>query len=310
MSALPDIVQNLIAGLSVGCIYAVIALGFTIIFSSTQLVNFAQGEFVMLGAMLSFWMLAEPPVGLAWPLVLALPAATMVTVVVGILLGWLLMRPLKNANQVSLIIITVGAAIFIHGWASFFWGKEAVAPNPFTDWVGFIKLPTALTGDPESLEVFVQGQELWLMGITLVMVLVLTIFFNKTMAGKALRAVAENREGARLVGINVSRMVIFAFALSAAIGALAGAALAPLSMAQYNMGTMLGLKGFSAAIVGGLGNFYGSVAAGLLLGVLENFGSFYLSSDYKDAFAFIILLLVLFVSPRGLPALFARRKAS
>lgn len=306
MSALPDILQNLITGLSVGCIYAIVAIGFTIIFSSTELVNFAQGEFVMLGAMVSYWLMTT----MHWPLFLVLPGATILTVIVGIVIGWVLLRPLKHASPVALIIITVGASIFIQGWASFFWGKDAVAPTAFTEWVGLFQLPTALTHDPESPPVFIMGQQLWLMGIAAAMVLGLTIFFRKTLIGKALRAVAVNRHGAQLVGINVSWMIVFAFALSAAIGALAGAALAPLSMPSYNMGTMMGLKGFSAAIVGGLGNFYGSVAAGLLLGIMESFGARYISSDYKDAFAFIILLLVLFISPQGLLAIRRRRNAA
>ena len=147
------------------------------------------------------------------------------------------------------------------------------------------------------------------MGLAAAMMIVLTIFFNHTMVGKAMRAVSANRHGARLIGVNVSRMVIGAFALSAAMGAVAGAAIAPISCGYYNMGTMMGLKGFAAAIVGGLGNFPGSIMAGLLLGVLETFGARYLLSQYKDAIAFIILLAVLFINPQGLLA-FRRRKAN
>jgi branched-chain amino acid transport system permease protein len=172
-----------------------------------------------------------------------------------------------------------------------------------------IKLPTVL--DPNTFGVIIGWQQIWMMGLTLAMVLLLSLFFNRTLVGKAIRAVSVNRHGARLMGINVPRMVVIAFGLSAAMGALAGAAIAPISSTYYNMGTMMGLKGFAAAIVGGLGNFTGSVIAGLLLGVLESLGAGYISSEYKDAFAFIILLVMLVISPNGLPTLLRRfRKAA
>lgn len=306
MEQLPDILQYIIAGLALGSTYAIVAIGFTIIFSSTEVVNFAQGEFVMLGAMSSFWLVST----YHWPLYLAVPVAMALAMVVGILLGWVLMRPRKTASPVSLIIITVGASMLLQGFASNLWGKDAVPLPAFSgDTALLINLPVALTGDPDALPVFIMPQQLWVMGLTAVMVIGLTLFFNRTMVGKALRAVAVNRHGARLMGVNVSRMVMGAFALSAAMGALAGAAIAPISCGQYDMGAMMGLKGFAAAIVGGLGNFPGSIVAGLLLGIMESFGAGYLSSEYKDAFAFIILLLVLFISPNGIFA-FLRRKVS
>jgi branched-chain amino acid transport system permease protein len=306
MSHLPDILQYLISGLALGSIYAIVAVGFTIIFSSTQIVNFAQGEFVMLGAMFSYTL----AVVCKWPVALAVPAAALAAMVVGMLLGWVLMRPLKDASPTSLIIITVGVSMLLQGAASMVWGKDPLQMPAFSkvDYLS-LTLPQKLTG-PDAYPVMVNTQELWVMGLVLVMVLALTLFFNRTMLGKAMRAVAVNRHGARLVGVNVSRMVVIAFALSAAIGALAGATIAPISMASYGMGTMMGLKGFAAAIVGGLGNFTGSIVAGILLGVMETFGAGYLSSQYKDAFAFIILLVVLIISPNGILALWRARRAA
>ncbi|MHB9134332.1 MAG: branched-chain amino acid ABC transporter permease [Armatimonadota bacterium] len=304
MDSLPDIVQLLITGLAQGSIYAIVAIGFTIVFSSTEIVNFAQGEFVMLGAMSSYWLVVEHQ----WPLYLAIPVAIFISMIVGMALGWVLMRPLKNASPVSLIIITVGASMLMQGVASQIWGKDPLNLPPFTEGSPVIfSLPKWLTNNAVNSEVFILPQQLWVMGLTAVIVLGLTLFFNRTIIGKALRAVAVNRHGARLVGINVSRMVIGAFALSAAIGAVAGASIAPISSGYYNMGTMIGLKGFAAAIVGGLGNFPGSIIAGLLLGVLESLGAGYISSDYKDALAFIILLLMLVISPTGILAWRRRR---
>ncbi len=298
MSHLPDILQSIVAGLAQGSIYAIVAVGFTIIFSCTEVVNFAQGEFVMIGAMTSYGLIA----GLGWHWWCAVPVAILVALVVGMALGWIIMRPLKNASVPSLIIITVGASMLLQGFASQLWGKDAVNVNPYAAGVLLWQLPH--TPYPVAIEY----QKVLVMGVMLLIVLALTLFFNLTMTGKAMRAVAVNRHGARLIGVNVSRMVIGAFALSAAIGAAAGAVIVPLSSGQFNMGTMLGLKGFAAAIVGGLGNFPGSIIAGLLLGVLEKFGAYYISSDYKDAFAFIILLVVLITSPQGLLA-FRRRRA-
>jgi len=307
MGLLPDIAQCLFSGLALGSIFAIVAVGFTIIFSSTEVVNFAQGEFVMLGAMLSYCLVSEP---LKLPLLLAVPLAVAIALVVGMGLGWVLMRPLKKASPVSLIIITVGASMLLQGIASHLWGIDQVSLPEFTphDPIN-LTLPFWMTHNHDAYPVTIQVQELWVMGLAALMVIGLTLFFRFTMMGKAMRAVAANRHGARLVGVNVSRLVMGAFALSAAMGAIAGAAVAPITSGQYSMGTMMGLKGFAAAIVGGLGSFPGSIIAGLFLGVLETFGARFLSSDYKDAFAFIILLVVLFVSPNGIPALL-RRKAN
>ena len=301
MNYLADIVQTLVFGLAQGGIYALIAVGFTIIFSSTQVVNFAHGEFVMIGAMVSAWLC----VLLGWPLWLAIPTAMLAAMLIGLLLGWLLMRPLKSASPVSLIIITIGSSMLLQGVASMIWGKDPLVANAFSSRAAFNVHLSAHAAGPTLI---IQSQQLWILGITLLVVTGMSLFFRFTLVGKAMRAVAVNRHGAQLTGINVSRMVYFAFALAAIIGALAGSAIAPLSSASYNMGTMLGMKGFAAAIVGGLGNFPGSVIAGLLLGVLETFGAGYISSSYKDAFAFIIILVVLIISPQGILAFRRREK--
>jgi len=318
MESLPDILQNLVTGLATGSIYAIVAVGFTIIFSSTQVVNFAQGEFVMLGAMgvymLTTWNWRHPEfAGLHWPLPVAVLLAAMLAAVVGLLLGWVLMRSLKSASAPALIIITIGASMLLQGVASQLWGKDAVPARAFTTAMPFdapirFHLPRALVG-PDAYPVAIEWQQLWVVALTLLMMLGLALFFNRTLVGKAMRAVSANRHGAQLMGINVSHMVVGAFALSAALGAFAGATIAPITYGYYNMGTLIGLKGFAAAIVGGLGNFSGSVVAGLLLGITESLAVMIPGlSDYKDAVAFVILLAMLVISPNGLPALLRRGK--
>jgi branched-chain amino acid transport system permease protein len=310
-----DLLQNLLLGISQGSIYALIAVGFTIIFSATEIVNLAQGEFIMLGAMFTFWFSAPASTdgsigGLGLPMYLAVIFAVIATMLVGIIMGWVMMRPLKKANATTMIIITIGVSMIIQGIASHAWGKDAVMVEPFTNFndgaMVIMNVPFLKPIDGVPPQLFIQQQQIWIIGIMLILVIMLTLFFNLTMAGKAMRAAAMNKIGAKLVGVNVSRTVMLAFGLSAAIGALGGAAIAPI-YAQYDMGGLLGLKGFAAAIVGGLGNFPGSVIAGLILGMAEAVGANY-ASNYKDAISFIILLIVLIISPHGLPALLKRRR--
>ena len=171
----------------------------------------------------------------------------------------------------------------------FVWGKDPYMLPPFSG-----TKPILILG------AVVQSQTLWVLGMTIIVVVLLTIFFKKTRYGKAMIACADNPEAARLVGIRVNIMILISFALSAAIGAVAGAVITPISLMEYDRGALLGLKGFGAAILGGLGSFYGSVVAGLLLGIIESLCAGLISSGYKDAVALLLLLLVLFVKPSGL----------
>ena len=278
------LLQYLISGLTNGAIYALIALGFGIIYNATTIINFAQGEMVMLGALcaISIYQL-EPSLPLAF-----LGGVGVVTLV-GLTFERLALRPVKDPNPLTLIIITVGGAVFIKGVAMLLWGKEAYPLPSFSGNVP-LHLGTAT----------VLPQNLWVMGLTALLVLALEAFFRLTLMGKAMRACAYNIRAARLVGIAAGRMVQFSFGLSAALGAGAGILIAPLTLGVYDMGTMLGLKGFSAAIIGGLGSSLGGVLGGLLLGVVEALASGYISSGYRDAVAFLLLLIVLFLRPQGL----------
>ncbi len=279
-----QLLQFLATGVTVGSIYALVGLGFALIYNASDVVNFAQGEFVMLGAMTTVALLNA---GL--PLALAGVVATLLTALVGLLLERFAIEPAAGASVVSTIIITIGAAIFLRGGVLLLWGK------------GFHTLPP-FTGDTpiQFWGATLLPQSLWVLGITALLVALVRAFFNRTLLGKALLACSFNRNAAQLVGINVRVMLRLAYALSAALGALAGLLIAPITFTSYEAGVMLGLKGFSAAIVGGIGNPMGAVAGGLLLGVLESLGAGLISSGYKDAIAFLFVLMVLFFEPTGL----------
>ncbi len=280
-----ELLQFLISGLTSGAIYALIALGFTIIYNATEVINFAQGEFVMFGAMFMATFMGK----LGWPLPVAFTLAVLFTAGIGILVERLAIYPAKHATPITLIIITIGVSILLKGMAMFVWGKDSLPVPAFIS-----ERPIQIFGAtivPQSLLVIM---------VALVSVFLLEIFFRKTIRGKAMRACATNRLAARLIGIKVEPLVLFAFGLSASLSAIAGAIISPITFATYDMGTMLGLKGFSAAVLGGLSSSMGSVAGGFLLGILESLAAGFLSSAYKDAAAFVILLLMLFIKPEGL----------
>ncbi|MFA5322122.1 MAG: branched-chain amino acid ABC transporter permease, partial [Smithella sp.] len=223
------------------------------------------------------------------PLVPAILLAIVVSTGVGILFERLAIRPLKDAQPFSLIIITIGASIFLRGAAMLIWGKDTHA------------LPAFSSNEPLYIGgATILPQHLWILGVTVLIIIASRIFFNYSVAGKAMRACSYNPRAAGLVGINVKSMVLLSFALSSAIGSLAGIIIAPLTMTSYDVGAMLGLKGFCAVIIGGMSSGMGTVFGGLLLGLLESLGAGFISASYKDAIAFIILLLILFIRPEGL----------
>jgi branched-chain amino acid transport system permease protein len=279
-----ELLQLAVSGLTVGAIYALVALGFTIIYNASDVVNFAQGEFVMLGGMSTIFITAA-----GVPLPLAAVLAVLVAILVGLALHRLAIDPAKDASTVTLIIITIGASILIRGVAQIVFDKQ-------------IHRLTSFSGDtPLKVDgVAILPQTFWILGGTAVLVVVLGLFFERTLTGKAILATAANSLAAKLVGINTRFVVSLSFALSAAIGAIGGILAAPITFSTYDMGTLLALKGFAAAMLGGIGSPVGAVAGGLLLGLLETFSAGYISSAYKDGVAFIVILAVLFVMPAGL----------
>jgi branched-chain amino acid transport system permease protein len=280
-----QIPQFLVAGVTNGSIYALIALGFCLIQNATGLVNFAQGDFVMLGALTMISL--NKMLGL--PALPAFALAVTTVALVGMFLEAGPLRHSKNRDILTLVMVTVGASISLRGAGMIVWGKNAyILPA----WGGDRPI---LVGTAAILP-----QSLWILCATAMALLALYLFFQRTLLGKAVRAAADNPSGALLVGIAVRQLIALAFALSGALGATAGILITPLTTMSYDAGLMLGLKGFAAAILGGYGSSVGAVTGGLLLGVLESLGAGLISSAYKDAIAFIILLVLLFVRPAGL----------
>jgi branched-chain amino acid transport system permease protein len=277
--------QYVISGITIGLIYALVAIGYNIIYNVTEIINFAQGEFVMLGGLFAVFFVET----LRLPLFVAFVAAVGAVGIVGFAMERFTIRPARNASVLSLIIITIAVSILLKGSAMLCWGKDPYSLPPFT------------AGSPLSIGgATVQPQALWVLAVSGLVVVCLTLFFHRSTYGKAMLACADNPSAARMVGIPVRRMVLLSFVLSAAIGAAAGVVITPISLMEYDRGALLGLKGFGAAILGGLGQFYGAALAGVALGLMESLCAGYLSSGYKDAVALVLLLLVLFFKPEGL----------
>ncbi len=280
-----DMLQFLFMGIQRGAIYAMVAMGFNMIYNATGIINFAQGEFVVLGGL----MMVSMTMALNLSLVFAFMVSVAFVTVVGILMERLTINPVRRPTVLRLIIITIAVSILLKGAAMCFWGKGSHYMRHFTD-----------APPLEFMGAYILPQTLWIIGMLALVVIGYVAFFNYTMTGKCMRACAINRDAARLAGINDRRMVMLSFALSAAIGAIAGIIITPIIQMDYARGALLGLKGFGAAVVGGLGNSMGAVVAGLLLGIIEAGSGGYISSHYMDAIALVIMLGVLFVRPGGL----------
>jgi branched-chain amino acid transport system permease protein len=291
-----QLLQYVVSGLVVGSIYALIALGFVTIYNVTGIINFAQGEFAVFGAFLAITAFQDVrllsgnvALSLGLPLPLAALVGVMGTTALGVGLYNTGIRAARKASILSIIIITIGAAFVLRGLALLVWGTD-----PF-------RLPVFSPGPPLILGgAILTRQSLWVVGATVILLLILYLFFNYTLLGKALRACAANPAAARLMGINTRRMSLLAFALSAAVTAIAGIVIVPSTFMTYDRGLTLSLKGFIAAAVGGMSSPTGAVVSGLLLGALESLGAGLLSSGYKDAVSFIVLSVVLAIRLGGL----------
>jgi branched-chain amino acid transport system permease protein len=276
--------QYILSGITSGSVYALTAIGFTLVFSATQIINFAQGQMVMLGGMMGITLYDA---GL--PLWACFIGAVAVVAVVSVGMEEIAIRPLLRKGVLTQIIATVGASFVFETAAMLIWGRDA---KPLPAFSG--ETPIAIG------RATVAPQTLWVVGLTVVVVAALTVFYRKSLFGTAIRACAVNPDAARLQGISYRRVVVFTFALTGAVAAAAGVMIAPMSFMSYSSGTLLGLKGFAAATLGGLGNPLGAVLGGFVLGIVEALGVGVVSAGYKDAIAFVILLLVLFIRPAGL----------
>ena len=296
MTLQDQLVQFLVSGIVVGSIYALIALGFVVIHNVTGIVNFAQGEFAVYGAFAAITVFQKirllsgnVQLDLGWPL----PLAALFGVAVALLLGLLLYRagiqPARNASMLSMIIITIGAAFAFRGLSLLIWGTDPYRLPAFSQGAPFRIFGAVLT-----------RQSVWVIAVTVALLAILYLFFNHTLTGKALQACSANPTAARLMGINARRMALIAFGLSAATSAIAGIVITPATFMTYDRGLILSLKGFVAAIMGGMSSLPGAVIGGLLLGIVESFAAGLISSGYKDAVAFFVLFIVLAVRLGGL----------
>ncbi len=279
-----DFLQFVFSGLTTGSIYALSALGFTIIYNASRVINFAQGDFLMLGGMFTVVCTS-----LGLPLFLAISLSVLATVVAGALLERLAISPARDSSVVSLIIITIGASIFIEGVTQIFFGKNQHSVASFS---GDTAIPVG--------GAMLLPQSLWVIGVAAVMVILVGLFFRFTLVGKAMLAMSTNRMAAQLVGINTRLMLLISFCMAALLGAVAGIVAAPITTVIYDLGQMLGLKGFVAATLGGMGSGIGAVIGGLLVGLLEAFVAGYISSAYKDAVPFVLIIVILLVRPGGI----------
>lgn len=287
MDTLSLYTQFIIAGLTMGSIYAMVGIGFSFIYRVTTVLNFAQGEFVMLGGMsaIAFHSAFKAP------LFLAVAAAIVTVTLVGALFYFGTIRILGKAEPVRMILITIAGSMFFQGIAMVIWGSDDFALQPF---VG-----------TRVIDVFgaaVNSQVFPVMIAVVAISILLKIFFENTIWGKATTACAESREAALILGIDVNRMALLSFAVSASIGALGGVLITPISMMQYQNGVPLAVKGIAGAVIGGLGSIWGALLGGLIMGLAESLSAGFMTSYMTDIVVFAILILVLLLKPEGLLA--------
>lgn len=277
--------QFIFSGLTSGAIYALIALGFSVVNNTMGIVNFVQVDFVSLGGMLMFSALF----GAGLPMVPGLLLAVAGVALVAMLVERFGLRPSRSNHELVLIFLTIGISIILRGAMKLIWGKNRMALPPLSP--------------DEPIIIFgasVLPQALWIMGLTVIAIGLLTWFFYRTSLGLSMRAVASNPTAAAVIGIPAGRVRLTSYAVAGSLGGLAGVLVTPITTLNYDVGVLLGLKGFAAAILGGFGSFPGAILGGVGLGLLESLSAGYLSSAYKDVVAFVVLLLVLFVRPKGL----------
>ncbi len=279
--------QSILSGIGVGAIYGLIGIGFCVIYNASGIVNFAQGAFVMLGGMIT--QAATAHYGMPLPLAAAL--ATALVAVSGVVLERVVVRPLWNRGSTMFVMIlaTLAAQIVIER------ATQIVAGDQPRTLPAFTNLP--------PLRVFglaVNFQFLWIVGCSLLIIVLLSLFFSSTKTGKAMRACSIDRNAAALQGIQVSRMLALAFALSAALGAIAGILITPTQYTAFNVGVPFAISGFIAAIVGGFGRPMGAFIGGIVLGVAQSLAIVFMGAGFRDIAALSILLLFLFVRPTGI----------
>ena len=282
------ILQYLINGISIGSVYAIIALGYTMVYGIAKMLNFAHGDIIMVGAYISFCVtnyLGLP----AWVSVLA---AMAVCTVLGILIEGLAYKPLRGTPSLAVLITAIGVSYFLQNAAQLIWSSS---PKNFTS-VVTMKPITLFDG-----QIVITGEVLLTVGVSILVMVGLTLFTGKTRTGKAMRAVSEDRDAAQLMGINVNRTISTTFAIGSALAAVAGVLLcSTVPTLMPTTGSMPGIRAFTAAVFGGIGSIPGAMLGGILLGIIENFSKAYLSTQFSDAIVFSVLIIILLVKPAGL----------
>jgi branched-chain amino acid transport system permease protein len=288
-----------VVGLSIGMVYGLVALGISLVYSGLDIVHFAHGEIYMLGAFIGLVVLQKT--GADYPLVVL--GSMVLTGLVGIVIERLFYRRLTQAGGgytvagMGMIICGFGMSIVLQNVAYLIWGAK---PVPF---------PVAFGMPVEIGEITLPRSYVWIVVAALTLMIALHLFLKKTRLGLAVRAVAHNKEIAFLMGINVPLMISIIFGIGCALAAAAGVLIAPINYVQVLMGLGVLIKAFAAAVVGGFGNLPGAVLGGLLVGVTESLGAGYVSGNYKDIYAFLLLIIVLMVKPAGILGIDARVKA-
>ncbi len=287
------LLQQIVNGLVVGSVYALVALGYTMVYGILQLINFAHGEIVMIGALTAL-VTTKALTGAGVPdvmaLIIAIFVAMIVCAVAGMLIERIAYRPLRNAPRLAPLITAIGVSILLQQLAILVFGRN------------YFSFPEIIPKTPIQIGVVtVTMNEIVIFNASIVLMAGLLWLVNKTKIGTAMRATAENQKVAGLMGIDINKIIAFTFAIGSGLGAIAGVMVASnYGQAHYYMGFMLGLKAFTAAVMGGIGNLWGAVVGGLILGLVENVGLIFVRGDYKDIFAFVVLVLVLIFRPQGL----------
>ncbi|HEU0060843.1 MAG TPA: branched-chain amino acid ABC transporter permease [Hyphomicrobiaceae bacterium] len=288
-----DFIQQLVSGIALGCVYGLIALGFVLIYKATEVVNFAQGDLMMLGGFFAYTFISL--MGFSYWSGFVLSVVTMG--LLGMLIERLVVRPILGYPQFAIVMATIGLGYFLRSTAGMIWGTDDLKiDNPFAS--GVIRIGNLVLAH-DKLSVIVA---------TVILCALLYVFFNRTRLGTAMRATSENMLAAYYMGIPVKRVVSLIWAISAMVAACAGVLLAPITFIHTNVGLALGLKAFPAAVLGGFGSIPGAVAGGVIIGVIETMAGFYLAAGWKDVAPYVVLLGVLLLRPQGLFGMVARKK--
>ncbi len=280
--------QHLINGISIGAVYAIIALGYTMVYGIAKMLNFAHGDVIMVGAYISFCMTNY----LGLPAIVSIIGAVLVCTLLGVIIEGLAYKPLRGASSLAVLITAIGVSYFLQNAAQLIWGEDT---KSFT---------SVVTMNPIHLfnnQVVITGEVLLTLGVSVLVMVGLTLFTGKTKTGKAMRAVSEDRDAAQLMGINVNRTISTTFAIGAALAAIAGVLLcSTVPTLQPTTGSMPGIRAFTAAVFGGIGSIPGAMLGGVLLGLIETFSKAYISTQFSDAIVFLVLIIILLVKPAGL----------